>query len=91
MQQIVTQKERTSLPIGMLSGRPDKEILYGTLTNGCTEFVSSEFGFFLEPAFAGPPFSEFRVRSDARWTPQWIAWAAVLMSWSAGPTLGDRF
>jgi hypothetical protein len=74
-----------------LSGHHHKEIQYDTLTDVCTEFVSSESGGGLEAISAGPPFSSFRVRSDARWTGWRMVWAAILMSWSVCRTLGDRF
>jgi len=74
-----------------LSGHHSKEIQNETLSHGCTEVVSTQSVGGLEPVFAGPPFSAFHVRSDARWTPARLVWAAVLMSWSVCRTLGDRF
>ena len=75
----------------VLSGQHRKEILYATLKDGCPEVVSSRGVGGLEAISARPPFSSLRVRSDARWSPRRLAWAAVLISWSVCRTLGDRF
>jgi hypothetical protein len=75
----------------VLSGHHSKEILNGTLTDECTDIVSSQFIGRLEAFVGGPPFSSLPARCDARWTPWRLAWAAVLMSWSVCHTLADRF
>jgi hypothetical protein len=75
----------------VLSGRHHKEILYAALKDGCPEVLSSRIIGGLEAISARPPFSSLRMRSDARWSPGRLAWAAILMSWSVCRTLGDRF
>lgn len=58
---------------------------------GAPEELSSSVAICLEPVSAGPPFSSFRIRSDARWLAWLQVWAAVLMSWSPLRSLRDRF
>lgn len=36
-------------------------------------------------------WSEVRLRSECSWTPQWLAWAAILWAWSNETTLVERF
>ena len=36
-------------------------------------------------------WSEVRLRSECSWTPQWLAWAAILWAWSNESTLVERF
>lgn len=36
-------------------------------------------------------WSAIRLRREASWTPQWLAWTAILWAWSNEPTLGERF
>jgi hypothetical protein len=42
---------------------------------------------FLPPAF----FAHIPVHSAVSWTPQRLAWVALIMAWDEGPTLTARF
>ena len=39
----------------------------------------------------GTDWSAIRMRSESTWTPQWLAWMAILWAWSNESTLGERF
>ena len=39
----------------------------------------------------GADWSAVQMRSESSWTPQWLAWTAMLWAWSNETTLGERF
>ena len=63
---------------------------YEALTDECPEGLSSTLGGRHERISAGPPFSFFARAPGLRWLPRMLVFAAILMSWSDGPTLGKR-
>ena len=39
----------------------------------------------------GTDWSAVQMRSESSWSPQWLAWTAILWAWSNESTLGERF
>lgn len=64
---------------------------YETLTDECTETVSSKFMCRHESILVAPPFSGFGGKSNTRWTGKYLVFVAILMAWDSMRTLGDRF
>ena len=62
-----------------------------TLTKECTDIVSATVAGRQASFLAGPPFSGWSIRRDARWRPYPLVIAMVLMAWDSAGTILDRF